>query len=77
MKENGYYDQWFLPKLNLLAGKIYKFSLPGDSPELIPLDTSLNKDVDDSALRHIRVTMDLKKDDPKKFCLLLQMKVRS
>ena len=53
MKEKGYYDRWLLPKLDLLAGTIYRFSLPGDSPELMPLDNSLNKDVDDSALRHI------------------------
>ena len=69
MKEKGYYDRWLLPKLDLLAGTIYRFSLPGDSPELMPLDNSLNKDVDDSALRHIGVTMDLSKDDLKKFSL--------
>ena len=55
--------------MDFLAGTIYRFSLPGDSPELMPLDNILNKDVDASALRHIGVTMDLSKDDLKNFSL--------
>jgi len=58
MKEMGYYERWFLPKLNILHGTIYHSSIPGDSPELMPLDNSLNNDYDQSALRHVAVTLD-------------------
>ena len=58
MKEMGYYDRWFLPKLDILHGTIYHSSIPGDYPELMPLDNSINNNYDQSALRHVTVTLD-------------------
>ena len=58
MKEMGYYEKWLLPKLEILKGTIYHSSIPGDSPELMPLDNSLNNDFDQCAIRHVAVTLD-------------------
>ena len=73
MKEVGYYKWWLLPQLDLLKDTPYHGKLPGDSPELMPLDNSLNKDYDDSAKKHCAVTMHLPwneiKKDRKKFSL--------
>ena len=59
MKEKDYLKHWLLPKLGLLAGTAYEHKLPGDSPELMPMDSTLNKDIDDSAKRHVAVTSHL------------------
>ena len=66
MKEVGYYKRWLLPQLDLLIDTPYHGKLPGDSPELMPLDNSLNKDYDDSAKRHCAVTMHLPWNENKK-----------
>ena len=66
MREKNYLKHWILP-LGTLNEKTRFTNLPvGNSPEFMPLDTSLNKDVDDCVKRHIAITLDLQKDDIQK-----------
>jgi len=70
MEEKGYLKHWLLPQLGLLKGTRYEHKLPGDSPELMPMDSTLNKDIDDSAKRHVAVTRHITdKNDHRKFSL--------
>lgn len=41
----------------------------GNSPELMPMDTSLNKDLDDAVNRHTCLTQGMSNIDPKKFSM--------
>eukprot|EP01046_Picozoa_sp_COSAG06_P074256 COSAG06_NODE_22618_length_717_cov_64.399676_1_plen_191_part_10 len=57
MEEKGYLKRWVLPKAGLNEGSAYYRNRPvGDSPELMPLDCSLNKDVDDAVARMVAIT---------------------
>ena len=47
------------PQLDLLLGAAYFGKLSGDSPELMPLDSSLEKDYGNSAKRHLAISMHL------------------
>ena len=58
IEEMGYYKKWLLPKLDILKGKIYHSLIPGNSPELIPLENSLNNDYNQCSIRHVAVTLD-------------------
>jgi hypothetical protein len=58
---------WLLPLENLQAGTRYHDSIPGDSPELMPLDETLNQDIHSTARYHVAITSHLPKDDPRKF----------
>jgi hypothetical protein len=53
----------------LSAGTIYAQRPPGDSPELMPLDTVLFMDVHYRVNRHVMITDSLYEDDPNKFSL--------
>ena len=44
-KENNYYHHWLLPMNGLQDWTPYSGSPVGNSPELIPLDNSLNRDI--------------------------------
>jgi hypothetical protein len=68
MKEKGYYKYWILPETGLNANTKYSSRPVGDSPELMPWDCSLIKDLDDSFRRHRAWTKKLDSNDPKKFC---------
>jgi len=71
MKEKGYLDMWIRPQQNLFADQkgmnSYRGRPPGNSAELMPLDTTLNKDVHESVNCHVIFTNDLEKDHPGKF----------
>ena len=80
MKEKGYYDRWIKPELECNdvvtittdSGEIkhnhhYKNRPVGDQPELMPLDASLNWDIDCSLNMHVMMTWHLKQEDPLKF----------
>jgi hypothetical protein len=69
MKTKGYYQRWLLPKLDLNVGTRYEGLPVGNSPEMMPMDASLNKDVDDGVHRHIVFTNHLPADDPRKFSM--------
>lgn len=51
MEKTGYIARWILPLNGLSAGTIYAQRPPGDSPELMPLDTVLFMDVHASTVR--------------------------
>jgi hypothetical protein len=81
MKTKGYYDRWITPEMKLndlvevydenknvtLSSKRYKGRPVGNQPELMPLDASLNRDIDCSFDMHVLLTAHLKNDDPRKF----------
>jgi hypothetical protein len=46
---------------------MYNNSIPGDSPELMPLDETLNMDIHSSAKYHDALTDHLPNDDPMRF----------
>eukprot|EP00941_MAST-03F_sp_MAST-3F-sp1_P000451 g451.t1 len=59
-----YFDRWILPCKGLNAGTVYEKHPPGNSPELMPLDCHLNKDVKDCVARHYVVSNLLKRYVP-------------
>jgi hypothetical protein len=69
MKEKGYFKHWVLPELGLNKGTPYAGRPVGNSPEMMPLDCSLNQDVHVGVERHIRLTIRLPEDDPMKFSM--------
>ena len=72
MKTKGIYDRWILPVLGLNSEKDlarYSKAPVGNSPELMPLDCSLNKDLIDALNWHLVVTAHLPEDDPLKFSI--------
>jgi hypothetical protein len=56
-------------KWNDLVNKRYKNSLPGDSPEVMPLDCHLFSDVKEGVARNVALTYFLDKNDPRKYSL--------
>jgi transposase len=67
MQQHNLLKYWLLPLENLQAGTRYHDSIPGDSPELMPLDETLNQDIHSTARYHVAITSHLPKDDPRKF----------
>ena len=67
MKEKGYYERWLTPVKELNAGTVYANRPTGDSPEMMPMDASLNMDVDNVVARV--VTHHLPDDDVRKMTL--------
>jgi len=67
----SYFDIWIKPEAGLNAGTIFADRPPGNSPELMPMDSSLNKDVNDCVARHQSYTSLLTPTHPdynKRFC---------
>jgi hypothetical protein len=56
MKQKGIFDNWLLPWGRLQEGTRYHESIPGDSPELMPLDETLNMDIHANARYHVAIT---------------------
>jgi hypothetical protein len=68
MQAKGVLKHWVLPEFGLNDDFPRFKGVPlGNSPELMPLDASLNKDVDDGVARHCGITGFLKDNDPRKF----------
>lgn len=67
MKDKGFYDHWVLPKLGLNEGTVFANRPVGNSPEMMPWDCSLNKDVDDLFIQHKAWTNSLPESNPKRF----------
>lgn len=72
--ERSYYDIWILPQFGLnkrndvIDGLSRYDGRPvGNSPEFMPWDNSLNKDIDDDVLLHVCLTDDLKKGPDGKY----------
>ena len=75
MKETNIYKHWILPELgcNDLVGEhknCYANRPVGNSPELMCLDMSLNKDVRESFRMHVSINQKLDKEDPRQFSSL-------
>jgi hypothetical protein len=77
----SYYDRWITPQHGLndnIDGKRnFANRPPGNSPELMPLDNSLNRDVHCCVDRHICYSAHLPDDDARKFCSSTPPKLRS
>lgn len=70
MREKGYLEKWILPMHNLNDDYQYHKGKPiGNSPEMMPWDNSLNKDLQDIVYRHVLSTRHLPEDHPSKFSL--------
>lgn len=67
-KNNNYLKRWVLP-LGINKGTVYFGRVIGNSPELMLMDNSLNKDLDDEVCYHIALMYNLEHDDLKKFTL--------
>ncbi len=50
--EKGYKEKWLLPLKGLNKGTVYENRPIGDSPEMMPLDTSLFEDLHAGVHRH-------------------------
>lgn len=59
-----YFELWIKPMAGLNAGTVYAHRPTGNGPELMPWDTSLNKDVDDDVGRHVAYCTHLREGDP-------------
>ena len=69
MEEKGYYKRWLIPQLGLNFGTIYFGRCVGNRPEWMPLDMSLNNDIQLSLSLHCAITAYLPDEDPRKFSL--------
>jgi hypothetical protein len=67
MKDRDYFKHWILPLEGLQHGTRYNESIPGDIPELMPLDETLNMDIHASARFHVAITAYLPDGDPIKY----------
>lgn len=68
MKDRGIYGRWLL-LMGINQGTCYFGQTIGNSPEMMPMDSTLNKDVNDSVRYHISLTFHLPKDDEIKFSM--------
>ena len=67
MKEKGYYKRWLIPQLDLNDGTTYACRPVGNRPEWMPLDNSLNNDIQLNFSLHCAITAHLDDSDPRKF----------
>ena len=63
MEEQGYLKMWFLPEQKLFEVdpsnlKSFFGRVPGNSPEMMPLDKRLNKDLHEIVNQHYVLTND-------------------
>ena len=59
-----------IPQLGLNNGTCFAFRPVGNWPEWMPLDNSLNNDIQSSLSLHCAITAHLPDDDPRKFSFL-------
>ena len=69
MKDKGYYERWLIPQLGCNANTVFANRPVGNSPEFMPLDMSLNNDIQFSLCLHCAITSHLPDGDPHKFSL--------
>lgn len=67
MKKMGYYERWLIPQMGLNGGTCYANRPVGNRPEWMPLDNSLNNDIQSSLSLHCAITAHLPDDDPRKY----------
>jgi predicted flap endonuclease-1-like 5' DNA nuclease len=73
MRKKDYLRRWLLPVNQLSADdkdlKAYLGRPVGNSPEMMPWDCSLNKDLKDAVMQHMCYTCHLPEEDKRKFSL--------
>ena len=69
MQRQGILKHWILPQFGINEGTVYNMRPVGNSPEMMPLDSNLNKDIHEAAHSHCVYTADLPDTDPRKFSL--------
>ena len=69
MKTEGYYKRWLIPQKGCNAGTVYANRPVGNSPEFMPLDNSLNQDIQVSLSLHCAITAHLPDADSRKFSM--------
>ena len=69
------YDKWLKPTNEINQGTIYEGRCVGNSPELMPLDNSLNRDLQLSHTYHCAVTAHLPDNDNRKFSLSTPLRI--
>ena len=74
---NGFraYDKWLLPKNGVNRNTPYDGRCVGNSPEMMPLDNSLNNDLKESHKYHCICTAHLPTDDPRKHSLSTPLRI--
>jgi hypothetical protein len=75
MKQKGILNSWFLPWGRLQEGTRYNESIPGDSPELMPLDETLTIDLHASDRYHVAIIWHLPNDDPQEISFTTPNKI--
>jgi hypothetical protein len=73
----GYINHWILLSSGVNSGTIYAKRPPGDSPEFMPLDTSLLGDAHACVKRHVMITEAFSESDVNTFSLLTPRRVAS
>jgi hypothetical protein len=66
MQKHNLLQYWLLPLEYLQEGTRYRNSIPGDSPELMPLDEMINMDIQAATRRNVTLPSHLPNDDQKK-----------
>ena len=69
MKEKDYYKRWLIPQKGVNRDTAYKNRPVRNSPEFMPLDNSLNNDIQQSMSFHCAITAHLPTDDERKFSM--------
>ena len=69
MKQKNYYKRWLIPQNGLNAGTRYENRPVGNRPEFMPLDNSLNADIQYSLSLHCALTAHLNDEDDRKFSM--------
>ena len=69
MKRKGYYKRQLIPQLGCNKGTVYKNRPAGNSPKFMPLDMSLNNDIQINLPLHCAITAHLPDDDPRKISM--------
>lgn len=81
MREKNVLKMWLCPQLGLFEDqpdlKSYYGRPPGNSAELMPLDTTLNKDIHEAVNAHVLLTNTLDPDDERRFGLATPTQVSS
>jgi hypothetical protein len=65
LRKHDLLKYWVLPLQVMQEGTRYNNSIPGDSPELMPLDETLNMDIHSSAKYQVALTDHLPNDNTK------------
>jgi hypothetical protein len=67
MKERQIQKQWLLPQGPCNKGTTYEGRPIGNTPEVMSLDTTLNRDLHESTRKHVVVTGRFDNEDGRKF----------